>query len=62
MPPERWLIMLTAAEIAELEAAGDAFLSLGKDVGEISAEDFPLPTLGLRLVELRRQLLHGVGV
>ena len=41
--PEKWLRQLTTDEIAELEAAAKHFLTLGKDVGEITKEDFPLP-------------------
>ena len=39
---KRWLYRLSADEIAELEHAARHYLSLGRDVGEISAAGFPL--------------------
>ena len=58
----RWLHRLSAAEIAEIEAAARHFLSLGRDIGDITAEDFPLPGFAAHLQDLRDKLLHGVGV
>lgn len=60
--PEAWMRHLTEAEIGELEAAARHYLSLGRDVGEITAADFPLPTFGAYLRGLREKLLHGNGV
>ncbi len=59
--PERWVRDLSADEIAELEAAAAHYLSLGRDIGEISAEDFPLPTLAAHFKSLRDTLLNGHG-
>jgi len=56
-----WLIHLTPAQIKELEAAAAHFLSLGRDVGEIAAKDFPLPAFGKNLHALADKLLHGIG-
>ncbi|MEH6359458.1 MAG: TauD/TfdA family dioxygenase [Amylibacter sp.] len=60
--PEIWLRYLTIDEIAELETAAKHFLALGKDVGEITKEDFPLPHLSHDINALREKLLNDVGV
>lgn len=60
--PSQWLRQLTTAEIAELEGAAKHYLSLGRDVGEITAEAFPLPVLGATMKELRAKLISGNGV
>lgn len=60
--PERWLVQLASDDIADLEAAATHYLTLSKDVGEITKTDFPLPHFGDHLEELRDKLLHGVGV
>lgn len=59
--PDLWQRALSAAEIAELEAAARAYLATGRDVGEISAGAFPLPLLGPWLAELRQTLIGGHG-
>ena len=56
-----WLVLLTPAHITELETAAAHYLSLGRDVGEITAQDFPLPTFGTRLAQLSDTLLQGRG-
>lgn len=58
---EEWIVPWSEADIEELEAAARHYLSLARDVGEITASDFPLPTLGPRLAELKARLLHGIG-
>ncbi|MCC2113270.1 MAG: TauD/TfdA family dioxygenase [Hyphomicrobiales bacterium] len=60
--PERWLYRLTGDDIAELEAAARHFLGLGRDIGEITREDFPLPHFAGRIAGLRENLIHGYGV
>ncbi len=57
-----WRYQLSAADITELETAATHFTTLGKDVGQISAADFPLPTLRDHLAGLRAQLLLGNGL
>ena len=59
--PEQWLHTLSDAEIADLEAAAEHYLSLGHDIGEISAQDFPLQQMGGHLKALSTQLLQGIG-
>ncbi len=60
--PDRWMIHLTPAEIADLENASRHYLSLGRDIGEITAADFPLTVFQDRIDELRQTLLQGIGV
>lgn len=59
-----WYRRLDDEEIAQIEAAMHALLSRGQALSALtglSADDFPLPTLGPRLAALRAQLLHGRG-
>ena len=58
---DQWLHILTAQQISELETATSQYLALGKNVAEITAEEFPLPLLGKLLLDLRQALLHGCG-
>lgn len=60
--PEHWLIPLSEAEIAELEASAQEFQSTGRGIGEIQAEDFPLTVCAPRVAALRQALLRGHGV
>lgn len=57
-----WLVLLSAADIAELENAARHYLRLGRDVGEITAAAFPLPRFGAYLQRLKRKLLNGNGI
>jgi hypothetical protein len=59
--PETWTRVLTAAEIAELEAALRAVRARGLALGEIRREDFPLPTLAAAAKEWAREILEGRG-
>ena len=56
-----WRIELTIQQIAELESAAAHYLSLGRDVGEITADAFPLPTFAAHLASLSNTLLNGHG-
>lgn len=56
-----WLVTLTEDELGDLEAAARHYLSLGKDIGEIKKEDFPLKQFDAHLAELKQTLLHGYG-
>ena len=60
--PNRWLYTLTDDEISELETAARSYLSLGKDIGEITASQFPLPSFSKHLSELRSKLVSDIGV
>ena len=56
-----WVFALSAAEVDELERAAACFQELGRDVGEISRETFPLGSFADHLSQLRDTLLHGIG-
>jgi len=60
--PGEWLIELTPDQIQELEAAAKHYLSLGLDVGEITADTFPLPHFSQHLQAMKQKLLHGIGL
>ncbi|MEQ8291292.1 MAG: TauD/TfdA family dioxygenase [Roseovarius sp.] len=60
--PDRWLYRLDEADIADLEQAAEHFLGLGRDVGEITREDFPLQRFTGHLKDLRHTMREGVGV
>jgi len=59
--PERWLLELSEEQVADLEQAATYYLSLGRDVGEISRESFPLGTFADHLVDLQKTLIDGIG-
>jgi len=59
---ETWLYHLTEADISDLESAALHFQSLGLDVGEITAEAFPLATFDGHVSQLKEKLLSGVGI
>lgn len=59
--PGIWMEEFTDAEVAELEGAARAYLDRGGDLGAMTAETFPLPTLGPRLAALRDVMMHGRG-
>jgi len=56
-----WLVELGPADIAEIEAAVVAAQASGKDIAALTAAEFPLPTLGPRLIAWRDELLWGRG-
>ncbi|MBO9448398.1 TauD/TfdA family dioxygenase [Ruegeria sp. R14_0] len=56
-----WIIDLTPAEVADLEQAAQHFLSLGRDIGEITKADFPLRQFDQHLADLREKLIDGIG-
>ena len=58
---DEWCYELTAQEIEELRAAVAPFDREGVDVMPLTRADFPLPTLGDKLRDLRAELLHGRG-
>ncbi len=60
--PDAWLYQLSNEDIADLEQAASHYLKLGKDVGEIDAQTFPLKHFALHLEKLKSKLLTGVGV
>lgn len=56
-----WTERLDASEQEELDAALRHALAKSDDVLEIGREDFPLPRLHDRLVEIQRELIDGRG-
>ncbi|QGX97666.1 TauD/TfdA family dioxygenase [Roseovarius faecimaris] len=60
--PETWHVALSDAQIADLEQAAEAYLALGRDIGEITAEAFPLGPFASHVTRLRDKLIKGIGV
>lgn len=58
---DEWLVHLPEETIEELERAARHFLSLGRDLGAITADDFPLERFGAHVAALKEKLLHGIG-
>ncbi len=56
-----WLVELSGADLADLEQAATHFLSLNRDIGEITKADFPLTRFAAHLEALREKLVHGIG-
>ncbi|MEO9823678.1 MAG: TauD/TfdA family dioxygenase [Paracoccaceae bacterium] len=59
---DAWLYTLTPDDVSELEAAARHYLSLGKDVGEISKEEFPLSSFSALIKRLHQTMLSGSGL
>ncbi len=59
---DRWMTQLTAPDIADLENAARHYLSLSKDIGEITKDEFPLEHFAPHLLAMQDKLLRGVGV
>jgi hypothetical protein len=59
--PETWSHPLSSGELAEIEAARSAVAASGMDIARIRRGDFPLPTLGARLDDIRKEVLEGRG-
>ena len=59
--PERWTWHLAHRDIEEISDAADAALARQQDLATLTPKDFPLPRLAARLVELRREILCGLG-
>jgi hypothetical protein len=58
---ERWIYRLSEAEVGEIDAAVARVRARGMDIAAVGRDDFPLPTLGRVLGEMRHELLHGRG-
>jgi hypothetical protein len=59
--PDEWTHHLSAAEIAEIDAAVATVRSRGVDIADITRVDFTLPVLGPVLERLRDEVLNGRG-
>lgn len=58
---EDWVFRFTAADLAEIEAAVQAFAASGLPLARISAATFPLPSLQPRFAQVLEDLLEGRG-
>jgi hypothetical protein len=56
-----WIIPLSDADVAEIDAAVAPLVAGTADIAHITRADFPLPTLGSRLGHVLEELLHGRG-
>lgn len=59
--PGDWTWTLDAADIDELLAVSAPFADGVEPLPRFTADDVPLPRLGTRIDELRRELTHGLG-
>jgi Taurine catabolism dioxygenase TauD, TfdA family len=59
--PTAWTLRLTPAHLDELDAALAQARSVTDDVLDVTADDFPLPTLGPLLDDLAVELIDGRG-
>ncbi len=57
-----WRFELSQGEAAEIDAAVAGVRARGLDIKNITARDFPLPTLEPKLAEMKRQVIEGAGV
>ncbi|RDB26162.1 hypothetical protein Hypma_006209 [Hypsizygus marmoreus] len=58
---KQWVHELSADELKEIDDAVHHFHGLNLHLGHVSRETFPLPTLGLVLLELAKELHQGRG-
>ncbi|WP_428676558.1 TauD/TfdA family dioxygenase [Reyranella sp.] len=57
-----WMMPLSAAEVAEVEAATQALVARDADIAVLKPKDFPLPTLGAKLrSRVGEEVLNGRG-
>ncbi len=59
---DRYVLDLTETHLTELDTALGAALDSVDDVLDITAEQFPLPTLGTELARITNDLINGCGV
>lgn len=59
--PNKWITKFSENELSELEKAANEFLSKGKNIGEITKDDFVLTTLNSMLSTLKHTLIEGLG-
>jgi hypothetical protein len=62
LAPGEWIHELSAAEVAEIEAAARGLAASGAELAEVTAAGFPLPRVGGRLRDvLLSEVLEGRG-
>ncbi|KAA8912336.1 taurine catabolism dioxygenase TauD, TfdA family protein [Sphaerosporella brunnea] len=59
--PEKWVHVWTPEQVAEIEAATEAYVASGRPLVEITRESFPLPTVRILLERTREDLVDGKG-
>ncbi|KAM3435178.1 hypothetical protein NHJ13734_005663 [Beauveria thailandica] len=57
----QWWYRLSESDVAEIDSALKHFKSLGKPLGEITQDTFPLPTLHAVLRDVSREIHNGHG-
>ncbi|MBN3266051.1 TauD/TfdA family dioxygenase [Bordetella bronchiseptica] len=60
--PEYWVHQLTGPELAQLDQAVRRADAGGKDITELTRDDFELGGLGQRLQHIKHEVLHGRGL
>lgn len=58
---DSWIMQLTEAEIADIDAALASLKAAGKSYPKFGRSDFPLPMLAPRLAEIAEELENGRG-
>ena len=58
---DEWIWQLSREEIRELEMAAEPLVAGRADIGQLTAADFPLPTLAPKLQALQQELISGRG-
>jgi hypothetical protein len=56
-----WIVNLDASDLAEIDAAVQEQHRAGREMGNINATTFHLPTLGKKLKAIQQEVLHGRG-
>lgn len=59
--PQRWLTHLSVTEVQELECAAQGVIQSGIPLREVCQQNFELPTLGPKLLNLSDTLMNGIG-
>jgi hypothetical protein len=59
--PDVWTVVLSPAEIAEIQSATAQVRARGLDAAAVTQADFPLPRFGRHLDRLRAEVLRGRG-
>jgi hypothetical protein len=57
-----WIARFTPAECSEIDAALRAAQARGATLETLTREDFPLPTVGARIAEVRENIENGRGI
>ncbi|KAK9803616.1 hypothetical protein WJX72_005474 [[Myrmecia] bisecta] len=58
---DTWVYHLTDLDLKELTLAVEGVQKSGKDIKDVTQVDFPLPTLGPRLIQIRDEVVNGRG-